>query len=115
MLIEKIAQGDIFCNISSLTITELFTKPYRLKDFSKISIFEEFINSFPNSTIQSVDYNAAKLAARLRANYSLRTPDSILLSTAVVTKSEYFVTNDNSFKNIEIEGLKILVLDEYFK
>ena len=115
MLIEKIAQGDIFCNISSLTITELFTKPYRLKDFSKISIFEEFINSFPNSTIQSVDYNVAKLAARLRTNYSLGTPDSILLSTAVVTKSEYFVTNDNSFKNIEIEGLKILVLDEYFK
>ena len=115
MLIEKIAQGNIFCNISSLTITELFTKPYKLKDFSKVSIFEEFINSLPNSKIQPVDYNIAKLAAKLRTNYSLRTPDSILLSTAVITKSEYFVTNDNSFKKTEIEGLKILVLDEYLK
>lgn len=113
LLIEEIASGNIFCNISSLTITELFTKPYKLKDFNQISIFEEFINSLPNSKIQPIDYNIAKFAAKLRANYSLRTPDSILLSTAVTTKSEYFFTNDNSFKKIEMEELKILVLDEY--
>ena len=117
LIIEKVASGSIFCNISALTITELLAKPYREKDYTKISVFEEFINSLPNSKIQPVEYNVAKLVASLRANYNLKTPDSILLSTVLYTDSEYFVTNDVLFKKINIKDVRkdisILLLDEY--
>ena len=113
VLIEKIAKGEIFCNISVLTITELLAKPYRLKDYSQISVFENFISSLPNTKIQPVNYNMAKYAASLRGDYNLRTPDSILLSTALITNSDVFITNDILFKKINIENIKILILDEH--
>lgn len=113
LLIEKIAEGHLLCNISTLTITELLTKPYRLKDYDKIVLFEEFISSLPNTRIQPIDYEISKFAASLRADYNLRTPDSIILSTAFITKSGRFITNDIALKKIKLEGLKVLVLDEY--
>ena len=113
LLLDKIASGYTFCNISTLTITELFTKLYKLKDFHKISVFEQFINSLPNSKICPVTYNIAKFAALLRADYNIRTPDSILISTAYITKSDYFITNDISLKKINLKDLNIIILDDY--
>ena len=113
VLIEKIAKGEIFCNISVLTITELLAKPYRLKDYNQISVFENFISSLPNTKIQPVNYGMAKYAASLRGDYNLRTPDSILLSTALITNSDVFITNDILFKKINIENIKILIFDEH--
>jgi predicted nucleic acid-binding protein len=112
-LIEKIARGEILCNISALTITELLAKPYKLKDHNQILVFEEFISSLPNTKIQPVDYNIAKFAASLRGDYNLRTPDSIILSTASITYSETLVTNDISLKKLNIKDIKILILDDY--
>jgi len=113
VLIEKIARGEIFCYISALTITELMAKPYRIKDYSQISIFEEFIESLPNTKIMPVNYDIAKFAASLRGDYNLRTPDAIMLSTAAVTNSDAFITNDIFLKKLNIRDIKILTLDEY--
>jgi predicted nucleic acid-binding protein len=112
-LIEKIAEGEIFCNICALIITELLTKPYRIKDFDQISMFEGFISSLPNTKIHPIDYNIAKVAASLRGDYNLRTPDSIILSTNLVTCSDAFITNDNSLKKLNIKDIRILILEEY--
>lgn len=111
-LIEKVARGEIFCYISALTITELLAKPYRAKDYSRISMFEDFISSLPNTKIVPVDYDIAKFAASLRGEYNLRTPDSIILSTAAVTCSEAFITNDIFLKTLDIKDFKIIILDE---
>ena len=112
-LIEKIAGGEIFCNICALIITELLTKPYRLKDHDQISMFEGFISSLPNTKIYPIDYNIAKVAASLRGDYNLRTPDSIILSTALSSRSDAFITNDISLKKLNVKDIKILILDEY--
>ena len=113
IIVEKIAAGEIFCYISTLTVTELLTKPYKMKDMRKVSLFEEFIQSLPNTKIQDIDYKIAKNAAKIRANNNLRTPDAILLSTASINKSSCFITNDISLKNIHIESISILVLNDY--
>ena len=113
ILVEKIAAGEIFCYISTLTVTELLTKPYKMKDIRKISLFEEFIQSLPNTKIQDIDYNIAKNAAKIRANNNLRTPDAMLLATASKNKGSCFITNDTSLKNIHIKDISILVLNDY--
>jgi len=113
ILVEKIAAGEIFCYISTLTVAELLTKPYRMKDIKKISLFEDFIQSLPNTKIQDIDYNIAKRAAKIRANNNLRTPDAILLATASINESSCFITNDISLKNISVEDISILVLNDY--
>ena len=96
-----------------MTITELLTKLYRSKDFNQITVFEQFINSLPNSKIYPVTYDIAKFAASLRAEYNMRTPDSILISTAYIMKSDYFITNDISLKKVNLEDLDMIILDDY--
>lgn len=113
LLLNKIVGGYISCSISALTIAELFTKLYRLKDFHHISVFEQFIKSLPNSEIYPVTYNVAKFAASLRADYNIRTPDSILISTAYITKSDCFITNDISLKKISLKDLDVMILNDY--
>ena len=113
ILIKKIADNQTSCIISALTITELLTKPFRLKDDKKIALFEEFIGSLPNTTVKSIDYEISKKAASLRADYNLRTPDSLILSTAVKTGSKLFITNYIALKKIKTDNLKILILDDY--
>ena len=113
ILLEKIASGDIACNISTLTITELLTKPYKMNNTEKVSIFEDFIQSLPNTKTVDVTYDIAKNASRIRAAYNLRTPDAILLATASLNKRSCFITNDISFKNKNIKEITILVLNDY--
>lgn len=114
ILIRKIVDNRTSCIISAFTITELLTKPFRSKDDKKITLFEEFIESLPNTIVKPIDYKISKKAASLRAGYNLRTPDSLILSTAINTGSKLFITNDIALKKIKMNDLKTLVLDDYF-
>ena len=80
----------------------------------RILLFEEFIQSLPNNYIQDVDYEVAKKGALLRAEYNLRTPDAILLATALISHSDCFISNDLNLKKTDIEGVSILILEEFF-
>jgi predicted nucleic acid-binding protein len=112
-LIKVIAAESIFCTISALSVTELLVKPYRLKDIEKVRLFENFIQSLPGTEIQSVDYAIAKLAASIRADYNIRTPDAILISTAFNAGAQCFITNDTALKKISLSGLEVFIMDDY--
>jgi predicted nucleic acid-binding protein len=115
ILIREIAKSWILCNISALTITELLTKPYILQDAEKIRLFEDFIKSLPNTSIQAIDYGIAKMAASIRADYNLKTPDSLILATALQTGSQLLFTNDIALKKVKSEKLRVIIFDEYLE
>jgi predicted nucleic acid-binding protein len=63
--------------------------------------------------IIELSFVIADTAARLRAEYKLKTPDAIILATALNTNSKYFLTNDQHFISIgEKENIAVLLLDE---
>jgi predicted nucleic acid-binding protein len=115
ILIREAANYRAACIISALTITELLTKPYSLKDGEKIRLFKEFIRSLPNTTIKAIDYEIALKAAYVRAEYNLRTPDSMILATAFHTGCQLFITNDIALKKIKSDMLQIIILDDYLE
>ena len=49
-------------------------------------------------------------AARLRAEYGLRTPDAVQVATTLVEKVEGFISNDAQLK--KVAGLDLLLVDE---
>jgi predicted nucleic acid-binding protein len=51
----------------------------------------------------------AEEAARLRANYSLRTPDAIQLATAIRSGASFFLTNDSKLPSLT--SLNVLILN----
>jgi predicted nucleic acid-binding protein len=52
----------------------------------------------------------ADQAARIRALYGVKIPDSIQLAAALAANATAFLTNDSAIKSIH--GLEILVLDK---
>jgi predicted nucleic acid-binding protein len=113
--IEKISSGKLFCNISALVISELFVRPFKDNNFKNINLFEKFIRTFPNSKICDLDFDIAKLSAKIRAQSSLKTPDAILLATAIISGSDIFITNDLNLKKFSDNKLQILAMEDYIK
>jgi predicted nucleic acid-binding protein len=55
--------------------------------------------------------NVADLAAKLRADYRLKTPDAIQAASAISHGATGFICNDKVFQ--KIEGLDCLIIDDY--
>ncbi|WP_374121361.1 type II toxin-antitoxin system VapC family toxin [Paenibacillus sp. LHD-117] len=58
---------------------------------------------FPNLSIVPVDNSVAEQAAFLRGKYGLRTPDAIVVASAIVSQAEVlvFVTYDLRLEQVE--------------
>jgi predicted nucleic acid-binding protein len=110
---SAIAEGLTKAIVSMISITELLVQPFSKGEEDRIAIFEQFILSLPNTDLIPPTYTIAKEAARLRAKYAIRTPDALLISTALSEKVEAFLTNDSRLRGVKAEGVSILVLDDF--
>jgi len=108
-----LADGSLKSVISTVSITELLTKPFKEDKNDLIAIFEKFILSLPQTRMVAPSYSVAKGAARLRGQYGLRTPDALLFSTAREEGCDTFLTNDSRLKKLESEGVKLIILSEF--
>lgn len=110
---SAIAEGSPRAVLSTISVTELLVQPFARGEEDRIRIFEQFILSLPNTDLIPATYTIAKEAARLRAKYAIRTPDALLISTALGEKTEAFLTNDSRLRSLKAEGLSILILDDF--
>jgi predicted nucleic acid-binding protein len=110
---SAIAEGLPKAVVSMISITELLVQPFAKGEEDRITVFEQFILSLPNTNLIPPTYTIAKEAARLRAKYAIRTPDALLISTALSEKAEAFLTNDSRLRSLKAEGVGILVLDDF--
>ncbi len=108
-----LARGNLEGILSTVSITELLTKPFKDGKDEQIAIFEAFIFSLPQTRLVAPTYPIAKRAARLRGQYNLRTPDALLFSTAQEEGCDAFLTNDVRLKKLEAEGVTVIVLSEF--
>ena len=73
--------------------------------------YEEILTMSENIDILDINIEIAKDTAKIRADYSIKTPDAIQLATAKYSFSDYFLTNDlrlKSFKDLNIITLSDL-------
>jgi predicted nucleic acid-binding protein len=95
---------------STLTMTEVLTRPYAEKNTHWINQYYGLLARYPNLEWVAVDLEIAALAARFRARYRLRTPDALQAATAVRSGVRGFISNDKAFRRVE--GLETLLLDD---
>lgn len=96
---------------STITMTELLVPSYRDKDEHQVDEFYGLLSTYPNLRWIPPDLETADLAARLRADYRLRTPDAVQAATAIQSHATGFVTNDPVFARIP--EFKTAVLDHF--
>jgi predicted nucleic acid-binding protein len=90
-------------------MTELLVQPYRAGDEQRVNEFYALLSTYPNLNWIAPDLEIANVAARIRATYGLRTPDSLQAATAVRSHATGLVTNDPVFERVDL--FETLVLD----
>jgi len=85
---------------SAITMTELLVPSYREKDEHQVDAFYGLLSTYPNLRWIAPDLQLADLAAKLRAQHRLRTPDALQAATAVSERATGMITNDPVFARV---------------
>jgi predicted nucleic acid-binding protein len=93
-----------------ITLLEVLVLPLRHKENELAQRYEAILTNSKSIKLVAIDEEIAKISARLRAEYSLKTPDAIQLATAVVYSADTFLTNDKQLK--AVKEVHVVTLDE---
>ena len=111
-ILRRIERGKLRGIISSLVFVELLVPLYREEKAKAAAGLVPRLASFSNLSVHHLDAETASLAARLRAEHGLRTPDAIHAATAIMAGANGILTNDRQLCRLESEGLKIWLFED---
>ncbi len=98
---SRLNQGEVRAITSTLVLAEVLVKPFRNKQWMLAEKYESIFEGTPELTMLPVDAGIGRLAAKLRASYSLLTPDAIHMATAMIHGAVFFLTNDSDFRKVD--------------
>jgi len=99
-LFLRVESGEINAFLSSLSILEILVKPKRDKNLVLENKYKTLLLDFPNLYTIDINMKVIDVAASIRADYKIKTPDSIIISTAIITNSKYLISNDIRLRNV---------------
>ncbi len=91
-------------------MTELLVRPYREGGQPAVDRFYSLLSRYPNLEWIPLDLRIADVAARLRAEHRLRTPDALQAATAAHVGATGFITNDAVFHRVK--AFEVLLLED---
>ncbi|MCH6544820.1 MAG: PIN domain-containing protein [Deltaproteobacteria bacterium] len=89
---------------------KLLVQPYRFSDIERVNQFYSLLSTYPHLEWIAPSLEIADLAARLRAESSLRTPDAVQAATAFASHATGFISHDATFQRLT--GLEVIILDQ---
>jgi predicted nucleic acid-binding protein len=92
-------------------LLEILVQPYRLKNEEIVLKFYSLFTTYPHLTWIPLTLGISDLAAQLRAEHNLKTPDAIQIASALSSGATGFVCNDKGFQ--KIKGIECLLLSDY--
>ena len=111
-ILKRIERGKLKGVLSSLVFAELLVPLYRQGKDKMAAGLVSRLSSFANLSVHELDSETAAMAARLRAEYGLRTPDAIHAATALLAGAVGILTNDRQLRRLGNEGLKVWLFDD---
>lgn len=97
---------------SMIALLEITVQPYRAGQPQLARKYEALLANFPNLKLAEVDREITRLAAQLRAEHNLRTPDALQQAACLVHGARLFITNDRVFTRLA-KSIEICLLDDY--
>ena len=110
-IFSRIESGQLQGAMATLVFAELLVPLYRSGDPQAATGLSNRLRNFRNLEIIPLTTEISMEAARLRADYGLRTPDAIHAATAFITQASGILTNDKRLKALNQEGLSIWLFD----
>ena len=90
-------------------MTELLVPAYRERGHDRVDDFYAVLSRYPNLDWIAPTLEIADMAAQIRAENGLRTPDALQAATAAYSAVTGFVSNDPIFKRLN--RFEVLILD----
>lgn len=112
-LLTNIEAGRIEAIASILALMEVTVRPWQLQRSDIVQDYEEILTHFPHLTLIDVNRDIASQAARLRAQYALRSADALHVATALVHEATAFITNDRQLARLR-ENVQVILLEDCF-
>ncbi len=107
---KRLTKSDFQASSSVVTLTEVLVQPLRQNNQTLAGKYRDLLFNGINFKLIPLNASIAETAARLRAQYNLRTPDALQISTALEHGCNAFLCN---YKNLKrVTEMKILILDE---
>jgi len=97
---QVVDRGECKAVTSVISLLEVLVVPFRNGDMDLVRQYNDILFDTENLSTVSLSPVIAEAAARLRASYTLRTPDSIQMATAIVQGATVFITNDKQLPSL---------------
>ena len=108
---QAIKSGSLRACTATLTLAETLVVPYRNKNTVLLEKIEALLTKTPDLTLLPLTREIARETAKIRAEFSIKTPDAIQFATARVNDVNYFLTNDKGLKHFSPP--QIVLLDDF--
>lgn len=109
-ILEQVENGIYLAVASVISLTEILVKPIREGNMSLEKQYKLLFTHFPNLSIIPIDNSIAERAAYLRGIYGLKTPDALIVASAIAAGAELFITNDLRLE--QIREIKCIALNQ---
>lgn len=109
----EIDSGNIEAITSTITLLEVLVHPFRTKNETLAEEYREILLYSENLTTFEVFHEVSETSSRLRAEYSIKTPDAIQIAVGILYGATKFLTNDPDLK--KVSDIEVLVLDDFLE
>ena len=103
-LFEAAERGQIQLALSTVTLAEVLTGPYKVGQTALAKRYETALCAYQVVPLSAA---VASLAAQLRGQYRLKLPDAVQLASALQIGASALVTHDRDFS--AVQGLSVLM------
>ncbi len=96
---------------STITLLEVLVLPFKTKNESLAEKYREILLYADGLTTFEISHEVSELSSKLRAKYSIRTPDAIQIAVGIVYGADAFLTNDSDLK--KVNDIRVVILEDF--
>jgi len=109
----EIDAGNIEALTSTVTLLEVLVHPFKTKNESLAEKYREILLHAEGLTTFEIFHEVSELSSKLRAKYSIRTPDAIQMAVGIIYGADTFLTNDSDLK--KVKELRVVILEDFLE
>ena len=109
----EINAGKIDALTSTITLLEVLVLPFKTKNESLAEKYRDILLCAEGLTTFEIFHKVSELSSKLRAKYSIRTPDAIQIAVGIIYGADAFLTNDSSLK--KVNDIRVVILEDFLE
>ena len=109
----EINAGKIDALTSTITLLEVLVLPFKTKNESLAEKYRDILLYAEGLTTFEIFHEVSELSAKLRAKYSIRTPDAIQIAVGIIYGADAFLTNDSGLK--KVKDIRVVILEDFLE